>query len=77
MLGFYRIILSIGRIGETALLYTLGTATKIPNGLFSSGRTLSIHMYLLSTEGIHINEAYATAVVLLIVVLIINGLSTI
>jgi len=72
------IILSIGRIiGETAaLLYTLGTATKIPNGLFSSGRTLSIHMYLLSTEGIHINEAYATAVVLLIVVLIINGLST-
>lgn len=72
------VILAIGRIiGETAaLLYTLGTATKIPNSLLSSGRTLSIHMYLLSTEGIHINEAYATAVVLLIIILILNSLST-
>ena len=72
------VILSIGRvIGETAaLLYTLGTATKIPNGLFSSGRTLALHMYLLSTEGLHVNESYATGVILLLVVLIINGLST-
>lgn len=72
------VILSIGRVvGETAaLMYTLGTATKIPNGLFSSGRTLSLHMYLLSTEGMHVNESYATGVVLLIIILIINGLST-
>lgn len=72
------IILSIGRIiGETAaLMYTLGTASKIPNGLFSSGRTLSLHMYLLSTEGFHVNESYATGVILLITILIINGLST-
>lgn len=72
------VILSIGRVvGETAaLMYTLGTATKIPNGLFSSGRTLSLHMYLLSTEGMHINESYATGVILLIIILIINGLST-
>lgn len=72
------IILAIGRIiGETAaLLYTLGTTTKIPNNLFSSGRTLSIHMYLLSTEGTHVNESYATAVILLIVILIINSIST-
>lgn len=72
------IILSIGRIiGETAaLMYTLGTASKIPNGLFSSGRTLSLHMYLLSTEGFHVNESYATGVILLILILIINGLST-
>ena len=72
------IILSIGRIiGETAaLIYTLGTSSKIPNGLFSSGRTLSLHMYLLSTEGFHVDESYATGVVLLIIILIINGLST-
>ena len=71
------IILSIGRIvGETAaLIYTLGTASKIPNGLFSSGRTLSLHMYLLSTEGLHVNESYATAVILLIITLVINALS--
>jgi phosphate transport system permease protein len=72
------VILSIGRVvGETAaLIFTLGTATKIPNGLFSSGRTLSLHMYLLSTEGMHVNESYATGVILLIIVLMINGLST-
>lgn len=72
------VILSIGRIiGETAaLIYTLGTAAKIPNGLFSSGRTLSLHMYLLSTEGLHIDQSYATGVVLLVTILIINGLST-
>lgn len=72
------IILATGRIiGETAaLIYTLGTVPKIPDGLFSSGRTLALHMYLLSTEGLHINEAYATGVILLIVILIINGLST-
>lgn len=72
------VILSVGRVvGETAaLMYTLGTASKIPNGLFSSGRTLALHMYLLSTEGMHVNESYATGVILLIIILIINGLST-
>ena len=72
------IILSIGRIiGETAaLIYTLGTASKIPSGLFSSGRSLSLHMYLLSTEGLHVDQSYATGVVLLIMILIVNALST-
>jgi len=72
------IILSIGRIvGETAaLMFTLGTAAKIPEGLFSSGRTLALHMYVLSTEGIHVNESYATGIVLLAVVLIVNYIST-
>ncbi|NLX61851.1 MAG: phosphate ABC transporter permease PstA [Tissierellia bacterium] len=72
------IILSIGRIvGETAaLMFTLGTATKIPEGLFSSGRTLALNMYVLSTEGFHVKESYATGVVLLLIVLAINGLST-
>lgn len=72
------VILSIGRIiGETAaLIFTLGTASKIPNGLFSSGRTLSLHMYLLSSEGLHVGESYATGVILLILILIINSVST-
>ena len=73
------IILSIGRIiGETAaLIYTAGTAPQIPKNLFSSGRTLSIHMYALSSEGFYTNEAYATAVILLITVFLINSLSSI
>jgi phosphate transport system permease protein len=71
------IILSIGRIvGETAaLLFTSGTATGLPDSLLDSGRTLSVHMYMLSTEGMHIGETYATAVVLLILVVGINALS--
>lgn len=71
------IILGVGRIiGETAaLLYTSGTVTRVANGLFNSGRTLAIHMYMLSNEGFHKNEAYATAIVLLIVVVLINLLS--
>lgn len=71
------IILSIGRIvGETAaLLYTAGTVAETPKNLFSSGRTLSVHMYVLSSEGLYVNQAYATAVVLLVTVMIINWLS--
>lgn len=70
------IILSIGRIvGETAaLIYTAGTMTGMA-GLMDSGRTLAIHMYVLSNEGLHKNEANATGVVLLLIVLLINGLS--
>ncbi len=72
------VILAIGRIvGETAaLIYTAGTVPQIPKNLFSSGRTLAIHMYSLSSEGLYTNEAYATAVVLLILVVGINGLSS-
>ncbi len=71
------IILAIGRIvGETAaLIYTAGTVAGAA-GFFDSGRTLAIHMYSLSREGMHTHEAYATAVVLLVVVLIINGASS-
>jgi phosphate transport system permease protein len=72
------VILGIGRIvGETAaLIYTAGTATELPDDLLSSGRTLSVHMYELSREGLYIEQAYATAVVLLAVVLIINSVSS-
>lgn len=71
------VILAVGRIvGETAaLIYTAGTVAKVPENLFASGRTLAVHMYSLSREGLHTGEAYATAVVLLVVVLLINGLS--
>ena len=72
------VILAIGRIvGETAaLIYTAGTVAQVPPTLLSSGRTLAVHMYLLSSEGLNTNQAYATAVVLLILVVLINGLSS-
>lgn len=71
------IILATGRIvGETAaLIYTAGTVAKIPENVFSSVRTLSVHMYNLSKEGLNIDQAYATAVVLLVLVILINMLS--
>lgn len=72
------VILAIGRIiGETAaLMYTLGTSTNTPTSLMSSGRSLALHMYMLSSEGLYVNEAYATGVILIITVLIINTLSS-
>lgn len=71
------VILAIGRVvGETAaLIYTAGTVAQVPDSLFKSGRTLAIHMYSLSREGMHMNEAYATAVILLVVVILINWVS--
>lgn len=68
------IILAIGRvIGETAaLLYTAGTVAKIPDGLFSGGRTLALHMYVLSGEGLHMGEAFATGIILLALVVLVN-----
>lgn len=71
------VILATGRIaGETAaLIYTAGTVAELPNSLLSSGRTLAVHMYVLSQEGLHTEQAFATAVVLLVMVLVINVLS--
>lgn len=70
------VILAIGRIvGETAaLIYTAGTIAQIPN-LMGSGSTLSVHMYNLSREGLYMNQSYATAVILLIIVVVINSIS--
>ena len=71
------VILAVGRIvGETAaLIYTAGTVADIPDGVMGSGRTLAVHMYSMSREGLHMDQAYATAVVLLVLVIGINWLS--
>ncbi len=71
------VILAIGRIvGETAaLMYTAGTVAKVPTSVMGSGRTLALHMYTLASEGLYMDQAYATAVVLLVLVVGINTLS--
>ena len=71
------IILAIGRIvGESAaLIFTAGTVAEAAGSVLDSARTLSVHMYTISGEGLYIDQTYATAVVLLILVAIINALS--
>ena len=71
------VILATGRIvGETAaLIYTAGAVAKVPSSLMGSGRTLAVHMYVLSSEGLYMDQAYATAVILLVFVLVLNWIS--
>ena len=71
------VILAIGRIvGESAaLIFTAGTNPVVAKSLFSSASTLTVHMYALMTEGLHTEQAYAVAVVLLALVILINALS--
>ena len=71
------IILGIGRIvGESAaLIFTAGTVAEVATSLFDSSRTLAVHMYTISGEGLYIGQTYATAVILLLIVIVINGLS--
>ena len=72
------VLLATGRIvGETvALLFTAGSVAEVALNLTKSGRTLAVHMYALSTEGMSIDKSYATAFVLLIIVLILNAISS-
>lgn len=79
------VILALGRcVGEVAaLIFTAGSVAQIPDfaaqgagALFDSTRTLAVHMYVLASEGLHMNETYATAVVLLVVVVLLNLLAT-
>ncbi len=79
------VILGIGRcVGEVAaLLYTAGTVAGVANfsgegmgGFMDSTRTLAVHMYVLASEGLHVNQTYATAVVLLVMVILLNAVST-
>ena len=71
------VILATGRIvGETAaLIFTTGTVAQIPDSVLGSGRTLAVHLYALWNEGLNTDKAYATAVVLLVIVAAINTLS--
>lgn len=71
------VILAVGRIvGESAaLIFTAGTYAQVPQNLFSSTRTLSVHMYCLLSEGLYTDQAYAAAVVLLVLVIGINAIS--
>lgn len=71
------VILGIGRIvGESAaLIFTAGTVAEVATSVLDSTRTLSVHMYTISGEGLYINQTYATAVVLLVLVIIINAIS--
>ncbi len=68
------IILSVGRIiGESAAVYlTAGMGKNIANSMMNSGRTLSVHLYILAKEGISFDETYATASVLVILIAFIN-----
>lgn len=72
------VILAIGRmVGETAaLLYTSGAVASVAKGIMSPGRTLAIHMYTISSEAFHTNQTFATAVVLLVIVFMLNALAS-
>ncbi len=72
------IILAIGRIvGESAaLIFSAGTIAAIPNSVFDSARTLSVHMYCLYSEGLHTDQAAATSVILLLIVIAVNWVSS-
>ena len=72
------VILAIGRmVGETAaLLYTSGAVASVAKGVMSPGSTLAIHMYTISSEAFHTNQTFATAVVLLVIVFILNALAS-
>ena len=61
-----------GRRDGSTDVYSRYYRKKVP-GLMSSGRTLAVHMYALLSEGLYMKQAYATAVVLLVVVLLINA----
>ncbi|MDD3243077.1 MAG: phosphate ABC transporter permease PstA [Eubacteriales bacterium] len=68
------LILSIGRIvGETAAVFlTAGMVYRVPKSIFSSGRTLAVHLYAIANEGFSFDECFATAAVLVVLVLLIN-----
>jgi len=72
------VILAIGRaVGETAaLLFTMGFDYRKVKNLSTSARVLSTHLYQLVKEGISFDRAFATATILIVIVLIVNVLST-
>lgn len=71
------IILSMGRVmGETAAVYyTAGTMARVPSSVFSSTRSLAVHLYMLVREGLETGDAYATATILIVIVVGLNALA--
>lgn len=71
------VMLSIGRcIGETAaVIFTAGASLRLPHSVFDSTRTMAVHFYILAREGISNENAYGTAAVLILSVLLVNSLS--
>ncbi|MDI6735285.1 MAG: phosphate ABC transporter permease PstA [bacterium] len=71
------VILSIGKsVGETAsVIFTAGSSLLIPTSLFDSSRTMAVHFYLLAREGISMENAYGTAAILIIIILLINSVA--
>lgn len=71
------IILSMGRVmGETAAVYyTVGTMARVPSSVFSSTRSLAVHLYLLVKEGLESGDAFATATILIVIVVGLNALA--
>ncbi|HOZ45680.1 MAG TPA: phosphate ABC transporter permease PstA [Candidatus Hydrogenedentes bacterium] len=69
------VVLSLGRsISETAaVMLTAGSALRLPHSLFDSSRTLALHFYILSREGLSMPNAYATASVLIVAILMLNA----
>lgn len=70
-------ILAIGRvIGESAaILLTAGTVAKIPDGIFSSGRTLTVQAYLATKEAGNIEQACAVGIILVVLILLLNSIA--
>ena len=68
------IMLSVGRaVGETAaVIFTMGSSLRLPASLMDSGRTMAVHFYILAREGISMEKAYATALILVLSILSIN-----
>ena len=72
------ILAIVSFVGATAaVIYTAGTVADIPESVMNSGRTLAVHMYNLASEGLYMDQAYATAVILLVLVVGINTLSSV
>ncbi|MFH1081760.1 MAG: phosphate ABC transporter permease PstA [Pseudomonadota bacterium] len=68
------IMLSVGRaVGETAaVIFTMGSSLRLPTSLMDSGRTMAVHFYILAREGISMEMAYTTALVLVLSILAVN-----
>jgi phosphate transport system permease protein len=71
------VMLGVGRsIGETAaVIFTAGSSLRLPASVFDSARTMSVHFYILAREGISTENAYGTAAVLILSVLLINSIA--